>query len=199
MTWYEDEVAQLIKRRDVLPYKPQTIFYGSSTIRLWDSLYEDFKICRPVNLGFGGSTLEACIYFFDRIVAPVKTAQCLYLYAGDNDLGDGKEPEEVFQCFKELAVKIDHYFPGIKWHYISVKPSISRWTINEKIKRTNKLIEDEIKAESSNAHFINIYKDMLDFTGYPRAAYFEEDGLHLSREGYDVLKKGLLTQSSCCK
>ncbi len=199
MTWYEEEVAQLIQRRDALPYKPETIFYGSSTIRLWENLYEDFAGCKPVNLGFGGSTLEACNYFFDRLVTPVKTAKCIYIYAGDNDLGDGKKPEDVLRFFNALTDKIAERFTNINWYYISVKPSISRWSINSEIKRTNELICDAIKLQKGNAHFIDVYKDILDFTGYPRAAYFEEDGLHLSKSGYTALKNGLLIQSSCCQ
>ena len=190
MDWYEEEVADLIQRRDALPYDPQTIFYGSSTIRLWESLYDDFKDCQPVNLGFGGSTLAACVWFFERIVAPMKSAQNMFVYAGDNDLGDGRTPEEVLIFFEELVTKMNQYFPNLPWYYISIKPSISRWNIDDKIKRTNELIESVI-MEKNNITFINIYNAMLDENGYPNAALFEEDGLHLSKEGYVVWKEAL--------
>ena len=81
MDWYEEEVGQLITKRDHLPYTPQTVFYGSSSIRLWENLYEDFEVWSPVNLGFGGSTLEACVYYFDWLVKPVITAQKIVVYA----------------------------------------------------------------------------------------------------------------------
>jgi len=188
MDWYEEEVAQLIQRRDALPYEPKTIFYGSSSIRLWDSLYEDFKDCYPVNLGFGGSTLAACVWFFERIVAPVKSANAMYVYAGDNDLGDGRSPEEVLIFFEEFVNKMNQYFPGMPWYYISIKPSLNRWNINDKIKRANELIAAEAKKQD-NITFINVYNAMLDENGYPNAAFFEEDGLHLSRKGYEVWKE----------
>ena len=47
------------------------MFYGSSSIRLWDTLAEDIDP-GVVNLGFGGSTLQACDYFFERLVRPCK-------------------------------------------------------------------------------------------------------------------------------
>lgn len=194
MDWYEEEVMQLIQRRDKMPYQPQTIFYGSSTMRLWESLYDDFKDYQPVNLGFGGSTLAACVWYFNRIIVPLQNPQRMFIYAGDNDLGDGRNPEEVLIFFKELAVEIQQHFPHIPCHYISVKPSISRWNINESIKRTNQLIEAEIKAQNNNLTFLNIYNSMIDKNGYPKAAYFEEDGLHLSKEGYEVWKELLLPQ-----
>ncbi len=188
MDWYEEEVRALIQRRDELQYKPQTVFYGSSSIRMWDSLYDDFKPFLPVNLGFGGSTLEACVYFFDRIVAPVQSAQKLIVYAGDNDLGDGKSPDEVLYFFKQLENLIKQHFANIPCYYVSIKPSISRWNINENIKQTNALINDEIN-KSSQFVFVDIYGAMLIEEGYPDKDYFEEDGLHLSKKGYDIWKQ----------
>ena len=38
MDWYEEEVEQVIKKRDALSYPPKTVFYGSSSIRLWENL-----------------------------------------------------------------------------------------------------------------------------------------------------------------
>ncbi len=66
MFWYEDDVKQLETIKATLSYEPQTIFYGSSSIRQWEGLYEDFKQYHPVNLGFGGSTLTACVWFLER-------------------------------------------------------------------------------------------------------------------------------------
>jgi len=190
MNWYEEEVAELIQRRDALPYEPQTIFYGSSTIRMWETLYDDFKDCQPINLGFGGSTLAACVWFFERIIAPIINPHAMFVYAGDNDLGDGRKPEEVFIFFEELVNKMKEHFPGMPWYYISIKPSISRWNIDGKIKYANELIEGAIK-EQDNITFINIYDAMLNGDGQPDPAYFDEDGLHLSKKGYEVWREAL--------
>jgi hypothetical protein len=95
MFWYEDEVVRLEREISQLAYLPETIFYGSSSIRMWDSLYSDFAAFKPINLGFGGSTLAACVWFFDRVLASQKPGRIVF-YAGDNDLGDGRHPEEVY-------------------------------------------------------------------------------------------------------
>ena len=193
MDWYEEEVKGLIRRRDKLQYKPQTIFYGSSSIRMWDSLYDDFKPFLPVNLGFGGSTIEACVYFFDRIVAPVQSAQKVIVYAGDNDLGDGKSPDDVLHFYKQLQHLIQQHFANVPCYYISIKPSISRWNINENIQQTNALINDEINRNNQFV-FVDIYDAILNEQGYPNKEYFEEDGLHLSKKGYEVWKQILLAR-----
>ena len=102
MLWYEDEVQRVEKEKGNLAYEPKMLFYGSSSIRLWDSLYEDFREYKPVNLGFGGSTLAACVWFFDRLVGGYHP-ESMIVYAGDNDLGDGRHPEEVFIFFRQLV------------------------------------------------------------------------------------------------
>ena len=60
MNWYEQDIQKLEKKSHALEYKAKMIFYRSSSITGWLSLYDDFAKYKPVNLGFGGSTLEAC-------------------------------------------------------------------------------------------------------------------------------------------
>ncbi|TAF46543.1 MAG: GDSL family lipase [Sphingobacteriales bacterium] len=198
MIWYEEEVKALEIKNKQLATLPQTIFYGSSSIRLWDTLEQDFKDIRPLNLGFGGSTLAACVWFFDRLVANYKPHR-MVVYAGDNDIGDGKKPEEVFMFFKQLVAQANKQLGNIPFYFISIKPSISRWELIDKIKYTNTLIENEINKLYPNWHFINIYDNMLDANGYPEKKYFDTDGLHLSTEGYKLWKKIVSNAiETCC-
>lgn len=188
MFWYEDEVKRLEKERQLIDYQPATLFYGSSSIRLWRTLREDFKPFLPVNLGFGGSTLAACSWFFNRIVAPYHP-QCIVLYAGDNDLGDGRHPEEIFIFFQQLACQVAESFGPIPCYFISIKPSLARWKKINDLKYTNNIIENEIIRKDANWKFINIFNQMLDRNGHPIREYFEADGLHLSPAGYALWKQ----------
>jgi hypothetical protein len=103
MQWYEADVRSLVGRikTGTIPPDP-VVFYGSSTITLWDTLANDLALPNALNLGFGGSTLEACAYFFERIIVPVHPA-ALIVYAGDNDVGDGRSPENVLASFRSLV------------------------------------------------------------------------------------------------
>jgi lysophospholipase L1-like esterase len=192
MVWYENEVQRLEKERTELTYDPKLLFYGSSSIRLWETLYEDFADYKPVNLGFGGSTLAACDWFFDRLVAPFHP-DSIIVYAGDNDLGDGRHPEEVFIFFQQLVTRIRRQFGSIPLAFISVKPSISRWNIVDSIRYANKIIEEEIKRQADNLHFINVYTRMTDNAGYPKREFLDPDGLHINEKGY-ALWKGIIRQ-----
>lgn len=190
MYWYEDEVKGLEKTRLQLIDEPSTLFYGSSTIRLWDTLYDDFKQFKPVNLGFGGSTLAACSWFFNRIVAPYD-AKSIVIYAGDNDLGDGRHPEEIFIFFEQLAHQISTRFGAIPCYFVSIKPSIARWDLINSLKYTNNIIENEIIKWDNNWKFINIYNKMLNKNNYPEKEYFQPDGLHLNNKGYALWKQAI--------
>jgi lysophospholipase L1-like esterase len=187
MNWYEDEVKRVEKESEKLAFKPETVFYGSSSINLWTSLYSDFENIKPINLGFGGSTLAACSWFFDRIMAQISSAKTIILYAGDNDLGDGRNPMEVCLYYRQLIGQVREKFGDVPCYYISIKPSIQRWEIIAEIMMANRLIREEIDKDP-NQHYIDIFPVMLDAQGAPSRELFEPDGLHLSPLGYALWK-----------
>ena len=188
MYWYEDEVKRLERDRLKVGHEPEMLFYGSSSIRLWENLENDFPSHRVSNLGFGGSTLSACVWFFERIMY-YYNPKVLLVYAGDNDLGDGRNPEEIFIFFQQLMVKSSLRFGNIPCYFISLKPSLSRWHLADQFSYTNNLIESEIIKHNGNWKFIDVYKRLLTKEGQPERSYYEPDGLHLSQEGYDLWKR----------
>ena len=190
MHWYEDEVLRVERESEKLLYQPETLFYGSSSITLWTTLYSDFKDVKPLNLGFGGSTMAACTWFFDRIMAQVSAANAIVIYAGDNDLGDGRNAMEVCLNYRQLISLVRQKFGDIPCYYISIKPSLQRWEIIAQIKTANRLILEEIEKDP-NQHYIDIFPQMLDEQGVPSKDFFEQDGLHLSSSGYALWKKAV--------
>jgi hypothetical protein len=88
---FEEEVRSLENRRIEFSQRP-SIFYGSSSIRLWKTLSRDFIGYPVVNCGFGGSRLSDCVRYVSRLVLRLKPA-AVVLYAGDNDLAQGALPD----------------------------------------------------------------------------------------------------------
>ncbi|MGA0560216.1 SGNH/GDSL hydrolase family protein [Larkinella sp. VNQ87] len=191
MIWYEEEVRQLEKKIHNLPQPAEnTVFYGSSSIRLWTTLEQDFSGKPVLNIGFGGSTLAACSWFFERLVVPAQP-RSLVFYAGDNDLGDGRHAEEVYLFFCALVAKMQLYLPQMPFSYVAIKPSPARWHIVDRIRFTNHLIRQKIE-ELPGYQFVDVFTPMLDLGGKPRRDLFEHDGLHLSRKGYTLWQEVLL-------
>jgi lysophospholipase L1-like esterase len=168
------------------------VFYGSSSIRLWAGLAKDFPGVPLVNLGFGGSTLAACSWFFWRLVQPLQPA-ALVLYAGDNDLGDGATPEQVLEQYQHLERQLEMARPGTPLAFISIKPSPARWAIRERIETANTLLREAVEERSAGV-WVDVHSAMLDPGGQPRMNLFLEDGLHLSEAGYRVWRECLRAQ-----
>jgi len=115
------------------PLKGAHLFIGSSTIRFWKTLAEDFPDHRVINRGFGGSEIVDSTHFADRIIFPYQPAK-VFLRAGGNDLWAGKSVQQVFDDFKEFVSKIQAKLPETEIVFISLSPSIARWRQADKRK-----------------------------------------------------------------
>jgi len=162
------------------------VFVGSSSIRMWQTLQNDFPGLPVLNRGFGGSELSDAVKFANRIVLPYRP-KIVVLYAGDNDLNAGKTPERVLADFKEFVGIVRRDLPGTRVVFISIKPSIARITIIDKIRVANQLIRDYIATDPKLA-YIDVFTPMLDASGQPRRELFLEDGLHMNAKGYAIWK-----------
>src|SRR5262245_66071440 len=68
------------------------VFVGSSSIRLWKTLAQDFPDHQVINRGFGGSQISDSVRYAGRIVIPYLPKQ-IVLFAGGNDTNAGKSIE----------------------------------------------------------------------------------------------------------
>lgn len=160
------------------------LFVGSSSIRLWKTLAEDFPNVPILNRGFGGSTIAQSTNYADRIVLPYKPKTIVF-YAGDNDLAAGTTPEQVLANFKAFAEKVHDTLPDTRIHFISIKPSIARWKLVDKIRRANALVRDYCES-SQTLGYVDVFTPMLGDDGKPRPELLGPDGLHMTRAGYEV-------------
>lgn len=169
------------------PAKSAVVFVGSSSIRMWKDLAEDFSDTKVINRGFGGSQLADSTYYADRIVIPYQP-RMVVLYAGDNDLAAGKTPQQVFEDYKAFVSRVREKLPNAKIAFISIKPSLARVKLMEQMRATNELIRG-YAAAGKNLVFIDVFPPMLNQAGQPRPELFIQDGLHMNREGYDIWRK----------
>jgi lysophospholipase L1-like esterase len=169
------------------PPRDTIVFVGSSSIRLWKTLAQDFPESKVVNRGFGGSQIEDSTAFAERIILRYHP-KAVVLYAGDNDIAAGKPPEEVAADFKGFVRKIHTAAKGVKITFISIKPSPARWQLVEKIRSANRMIEDYCKQEAELG-YIDVFNPMLDAEAKPRADLFVADKLHMNPSGYALWRR----------
>ena len=172
-----------------MPPLGAVLFMGSSSIRIWTTLAQDFPEIPVVNRGFGGSFIHESTLYADRIAIPYKP-KIIVLAAGTNDLAyDNEKPEQVFQHFKDFVTKIHGALPDTRIVYISINPTLARWNQEGEILDTNHLIEKWIFENNSPAeklNFINSHAQILTADGRPQPQLLQQDGLHFNTEGYKV-------------
>ncbi len=197
MYWYNQDIEWLEKKEVAVTSNKKVVFYGSSTFTLWENLEQEFSNFQAVNLGFGGSTLAACAWFFNRVV-PRQNPDIIVIYAGDNDLGDGRTPEEVVLFYFQLVSSIQKFNIDIPIYFISIKLSPSRKHLKGSIEYTNHTIKNYINESSLPLHFIDIYDKMLNPKGEIIQEFYKPDGLHLSDEGYALWKEEIYRELEKC-
>jgi lysophospholipase L1-like esterase len=183
--WEKEMVA--FERMDVTnpPPKHAVLFIGSSTIRLWSTLAEDFPNTKIINRGFGGSEIEDATHFADRIIFPYEP-RAIFLRSGGNDLAGGKSVERVFEDYKDFVKAVHARLPETDIYYISLSPSIARWKQASKEKELNLLVRDYVGMHP-HLKYIEAYSLPLDKNGEPRPELFRADKLHFSAPGYKLL------------
>jgi len=164
------------------PPQHAVLFIGSSSINFWHSLAEDFPGVPVINRGFGGSAIEDSTYYADRIVTPYHP-RLIVMYAGDNDIYEGHSAQQVADDFKAFVARVRKDLPAVPVVYISIKPSVARWSLWPAMREANGLIRDWATTQHG-VRFVDIAPPMLDAEGKPRAELFRDDGLHMKPAGY---------------
>ena len=164
------------------------IFYGSSTIRLWKSLNEDFKDVDVINLGFGGAYIDSLSKNFNLLINFLNP-KAIVIYLGGNDLNLSLSPEEVIFKIKKFVEKINEKYPNTNIGYITIKPSVERKNKLSDIKKINKGVK-LIANNFPNLVYIDVYNKLLD-KGKVTSKFLLQDGLHLNKEGYKVLTRAV--------
>lgn len=161
------------------------MFIGSSSIRLWHDLEKEFDGGGGIiQRGFGGAQMSDCTRYLERIVLPYKP-RLVMVYAGDNDLAEGRQPRDVLNEFVRFVHRVQKALPAARIGFISIKPSPARAPLIPKVRKANELIL-QFTTMHANLDFIDVFTPMLDRAGDPRRELFLEDSLHLNEAGYKL-------------
>lgn len=173
--------------RESPPPQGGIVFVGSSSIRLWTTLAEDFPGLPVINRGFGGSRISHVLAYADRIIIPYRPRQVI-VYAGENDLAGGGTYQQVVADFRALVDKLKAALPGVRIAWVSMKPSPSRWHLVDAMREGNRIIE-AMAAEDSQLEYIDVFTRMLGPDGRPIPALFVADSLHMTAAGYELWRE----------
>lgn len=167
------------------PPKHAVLFLGSSTIRLWKSLAQDFPGVPTINRGFGGSEIVDATHFVDRIVFPYEPRQIIFR-SGGNDLQGGKSAADVCNDFKDFVATVHARLPKTEIVFLSWNNSPSRWHSAARERALNQLVAEFAKKQK-RVTYLDVADLSLDANGQPRPELFRSDKLHFNEQGYQLL------------
>lgn len=204
---------------EVIAYEQQPIekgkilFYGHSLFTRWGGkrwgyrrMDEDIRMkdgsLAVVNHGFGTSTSEELLYYYDRLVRPWEP-RALVIAAYGNDGMYGYSPEQTMEALSRLLAWARTDFPGIKLFIVESHPQPSGknatikdlWN-NAKHKREKYHEMIHIYAQThEDTKIIQLWnqpelfetpEDVGNFRKV-RDDIFADDKIHPNQAGYDIL------------
>jgi len=182
---FEKEIRQFERSAQKNPpHKGAIVFVGSSSITGWKTLKKDMAPLKVINRGFGGSQAADAVYYVDRIVIPYQPKKIVF-YEGDNDIAHGKSPEEFVKDCQDFVKKVHSALPETIIYFLSIKPSLARYHLQNTLQKANALLEEYARAHDG-LEYIDISAAMHDETGKLRQNIFQADGLHLNTQGYQI-------------
>lgn len=184
---FENEVKQLISKDDVSDDGDLYLFVGSSSIRFWGSLKEDFPGINILNRGFGGSTFIDLEHFKEELIYAY-TPKKIFIYEGDNDISMDHPVDEIIKRAKDLAGEIKSRLPQAEIYFIAAKPSVARWDKKEAYLAFNFTLQSWASFEDG-IHFIDVWTPMCDDDGEVMKNLFVGDNLHMNKAGYKIWKE----------
>ena len=185
---FKDEINTYIESdKSNPPPEGCYLFIGSSSMRMWKSLQEDFPGYPVINRGFGGSHFSDAIYYFNDLVLAYNPKKII-IYEGDNDIASSKSPKKIMKGLKTLLGLIRDNLDHPDIAIISAKPSPRRWNLKDKYENLNAKFEN-LGSKSQDLTYIDVYTNMLNDKGRPEPELFLEDSLHMTGKGYMIWEK----------
>ena len=188
---FQEEINVFIKKDSIaMPADNSILFVGSSSFNYWKDISNYFPGYPIINRGFGGSSLTDIIHFNQETILKYKPKQ-IYIYCGENDIAasDTISPQIVFERFKTLhSIIRTHLGNNIPVMYVSIKPSVARWSMEDKFVTANSLIRNFINKQKQT-QFLDVHSAMLDTNGEVYKDIFIADKLHMNAKGYAIWQK----------
>ena len=183
---FEQEIT-VLKRRSVQKAQQNDliVFYGSSSIRLWD-LKQDFPFLNTLNLGFGGAFIHSLSSNFENLFQGLQP-KAIILYLGGNDLTLGLSAIEIVNQIRIFIQMIHQKFPSTTIFNVSIKPSFERQELLEVIQQINQGML-ELSMQLYYLNQVKLYEALIDQNQQIRSDVLLQDGLHLNKLGYEILK-----------
>ena len=148
------------------------------------SLEKSFPNRTVLNRGFGGSNYSELACW--SIGSSCRTNPGIVALDRATTISpEARAPSRWWPIIATWSARSCAKLPETRIVTISIKPSIQRRKLIDKMCAANKLIQHAAAADPRQV-FIDVERAMLGADGQPCAELFQADGLHLNEAGYKV-------------
>ncbi|PIE42498.1 MAG: hypothetical protein CSA49_00375 [Gammaproteobacteria bacterium] len=161
-----------------------TLFVGSSSIRLFENLEALFPGHNVLKKGFGGAKINDLSYYKENIIFQYKP-KLIVMYIGINDIlyRNYQEVNELSSDLFTLTDEITYRFPDSHLVLLALRD------LNNKHSQDITIYNQHLKTYASshaNVHYIDANQTLLLANNKPNPDFLMWDGLHLNKKGYET-------------
>ncbi len=178
------------------------LFVGSSSIRLWEELSQDFSDYRVIQRGFGGSTIGDLQKFagsnsdaaagdaWAKNVVQFYNPRAIVVWSGTNDVRPGQSGAYVAAGFQNFVSLVHAHRPDTHIFYLGITKNphyLDYADADQRRRDANALIQSFISSSgNSKLHYIDLPSlfESLTFSSSPSMWDYYVDSLHTNKAGY---------------
>lgn len=158
------------------------LLVGSSIFEQWTNAADLCPSDQVINRAIGGTTTRDWLDLLPTTLAQTgPDAVCLY--CGSNDLNREYTASEIIANLARLQQIIDHQTNRPRYAYFSIiqaPQKAGKWALIDQI---NAAVRQQLPADALYVELNTLFVEQ----GNPVAAYFIEDGLHLTYAAYAAM------------
>ena len=161
------------------------LFIGDSLIEFfrWQKRFPDVKV---YNFGSAGETAEGLYSRLPNIIDRVKSPDLVMIMTGTNNIA--MEDYGFLFTYEKIIALLQKHYEQATIVMTSLLP-IELFFLGDAVPRVNRKLEDI--SRSTNTVYLDLYPLFLGEDSKANGAYYEADGVHLSKEGYEVWARAL--------
>lgn len=190
---WKESLENSVRRYEQEQVEPgQIVFYGPSNFTRWSARWNHVPLRevllgasgKPccVNRGFGSSCAEHQLYYYDRMVRPLKPKVLVYSPSYGNGGAFGYSREENWELAQRVLAYALTDFPDLRIYLegSGAGPKATEEVLAQRIEYNEWL--QKFARETPNV----IYVDRMSYMPLRSQSVYVEDGVHYNQDGYDL-------------
>lgn len=160
-----------------------TLFVGSSSIRMFKDLEQTFPEYGILKKGFGGAKINDLAHYSDSLIFNYQP-KLIVLYIGINDIlyRQYQDTNELSQDLFKLTGQIQQRLPTTDLVLLAVRP-LEGPDYSRAVNLYNEQLE-RYASRHQSVHYVNANSVLITENKIPNADLIMWDGLHLNAAGY---------------